>query len=913
MPVPDVSPHADTGRMAEAPTGWWARALTGAERGPSCAAEAPAWALTVAGAFAGGEFPPAGAGSWTDDFARIVAPLAGDATRRLDAALAGLPDSVADRASLLDAFTADLSHRLVTLATPVLVLELGRRRERAHDPREGFLDFVDRLATPAGALDLMAGYPVLARLLARRCATAVDTTAELLTRFAADRDRLAAGLLGGARPAVVAVRPGLGDRHRGGRTTSLVDLAGGSRIVYQPRGVAAHLWFTRLVGFVNGIVPGLDLATVAAVSGGDHGWTAFVEPAPLPGAERAGRYHRRLGGLLALAHLMRATDLHYQNLIADGDQPLLVDVETLCHPRLEPVHPDPAVVALGNSVARTGLLPALAGRHGLTDVSGVGGDPGQPTSATITEWADAGTDRMRRTVRGGRVVGGTNRPVLNGLPVEPADHAGAVLAGFGAVHDAIRRHREEFTGLLRAGTDVPVRVVPRPTRHYAAVLADATRPEQLRDMLDVERALRAAAEGPLAEHEVGDLLDGDVPLFTTTPARRQVWASTGVGVPGLVDRSGLDDVLAGLAAVDDFDRRDQQWVVAASLASRRPATGPAPAAAPAGATVAGTDELLAAACVIGDLVMSTALGGDRVNWLGLEPVTDGRFLVLPMGIGLAHGYTGVALFLAQLARTSGVRRYADVARRALTPVPDLLAGLRGQREQTAAVGAGLYGFGGIGYALARLATLSGDAEVAGWARAAVPLAEDAVSLDPDPDWAYGLAGCAAALRAVDEEIGCQRAGDLARHCAGRLTDLTGELDAAAHAVAAVTTPGGPTARLAGPSWWCPDDPPRSTPAPLDRPALRDLTLCHGELGHTDVLAVPGPDRDTDRVAAFLRRRAGTVLAQLRRDGPRCATPDGVPTPGLLTGLAGIGYGLLRLGFPDQVPSVLLLEPTPANH
>ncbi|MFL6196078.1 MAG: hypothetical protein ACJ75H_18005 [Thermoanaerobaculia bacterium] len=30
-------------------------------------------------------------------------------------------------------------------------------------------------------------------------------------------------------------------------------------------------------------------------------------------------------------------------------------------------------------------------------------------------------------------------------------------------------------------------------------------------------------------------------------------------------------------------------------------------------------------------------------------------------------------------------------------------------------------------------------------------------------------------------------------------------------------------------------------------------------------------------------------------------------PGLLTGLAGIGYGLLRAADPEHVPSVLLLD------
>ena len=35
-------------------------------------------------------------------------------------------------------------------------------------------------------------------------------------------------------------------------------------------------------------------------------------------------------------------------------------------------------------------------------------------------------------------------------------------------------------------------------------------------------------------------------------------------------------------------------------------------------------------------------------------------------------------------------------------------------------------------------------------------------------------------------------------------------------------------------------------------------------------------------------------------------PDGVYNPGLFRGTAGIGYGLLRVAFPDLLPSVLSL-------
>jgi lantibiotic modifying enzyme len=85
-----------------------------------------------------------------------------------------------------------------------------------------------------------------------------------------------------------------------------------------------------------------------------------------------------------------------------------------------------------------------------------------------------------------------------------------------------------------------------------------------------------------------------------------------------------------------------------------------------------------------------------------------------------------------------------------------------------------------------------------------------------------------------------------------------------------------------------------------------MSLCHGELGVLEALTGCAPDHEPAAVARA--RGIAFLLGALEKFGPCCGTPDGVPVPGLLTGLAGIGYGLLRLGFVERVPSVLLLEP-----
>lgn len=85
-------------------------------------------------------------------------------------------------------------------------------------------------------------------------------------------------------------------------------------------------------------------------------------------------------------------------------------------------------------------------------------------------------------------------------------------------------------------------------------------------------------------------------------------------------------------------------------------------------------------------------------------------------------------------------------------------------------------------------------------------------------------------------------------------------------------------------------------------------LCHGGLGNLELLLEISRRTAGDRPPE-LDELAARMLDDGERHGWRCGTSRGIETPGLMTGLAGVGYGLLRLADP-RVPSVLLLEPAP---
>lgn len=86
------------------------------------------------------------------------------------------------------------------------------------------------------------------------------------------------------------------------------------------------------------------------------------------------------------------------------------------------------------------------------------------------------------------------------------------------------------------------------------------------------------------------------------------------------------------------------------------------------------------------------------------------------------------------------------------------------------------------------------------------------------------------------------------------------------------------------------------------------TLCHGSLGNLELILEASRRLDHSRWQPHLTRLASQALEEIARHGWYCGTSQGIESPGLMTGLAGIGYGLLRLAEADAVPSVLTLEP-----
>lgn len=930
-----------------------------------------------------------------------------------------------------------LTGQMGPLLERTLVLEMHVARLQGQlsgdTPAARFAAFAARLRDPALRRDLLAEYPVLARQLVNRARQTSTAVAEVLERLAADWPAIVTTLFQGANPGTLAaITLGEGDTHNDGRTVAILTFADGQKLVYKPRSLAVDAVFQRLLAWLNahGTAQAYRLLTVLERDG--YGWVEFVQGAPCHDANEVERFYLRQGGYLALLYTLYAGDFHFENLLAAGEHPVLIDLEALFHPNLldyDPARPEHlAQQAIDDSVLSVSMLPQrlrFAGSSAAIDISGMGAGGRQTTPDKLPTWEGAGTDEMRLRRQHLEFTTEGHRPVLDGAAVDVSAQGHAVARGFAQVYELLRRHRDELLapgGLLQEFAAVEVRIVARATRTYSLLLQENTHPDLLRSALERDRFYsllwRDVAATPRLAHlvpaEVRDLHNGDVPIFHARPGTRHLWDSRGEQIENYLPQSGLERVTERLQALDDNDLARQLWYIQASFATlrredshmtardlrgkedifnaetqmREDAEGQnalvsAPLLLGASALKEPPIEfdLLAAAQAIGDRLEQTAhRHSDHAVWIGLGLDGGEDWALNPLTMHLYDGHAGVALFLAYLGYATADTRYTDLAAAAL-------ATLRVQVEQQRATfyyPGGFSGWGGIVYTLAHLGSLwqrrdlwqeatalaelaaarlkqdeqfdiiggaagyigavvalwrcTGDERlVAFMAHAADHLVAHAQPQDVGVGWiapgmggralagfSHGAAGIAWALLLAAQITGNENYRAVARQAlryertlfdadAQNWRDLRGAPDAGEHFMHAWChgAPGIGLARLAMQPLLDDAQIPTEVAAALASTAAHGFggghSLCHGDFGNLELLVAAATALQRPTLLAEARRLASTWLAAQPQTGWRCGVPDGVETPGLMVGLAGIGYELLRLADPAATPSVLLLE------
>jgi len=266
---------------------------------------------------------------------------------------------------------------------------------KANDSGSRFEEFVGQFVHPRAQSCFLNRYPVVLRLAATQVTQTLATTVELLARVHKDRQILDEVFGEGATLGPLdGFQLGLGDPHCRGRTVAELRFAHGARIIYKPRDLTVDAQFQELLACVSRGLDQLSFRYPAILQRTSYGYMAFVEPTPCASPEELCRFYYRHGVQLALLYVLGGSDVHYENVIASGEYPVLVDLETMFTPDWRSIQLGAAEaladVYLRESVLGTGLLPDIVGLDlelAPVDVSGlIGGSKSEVAATRVPVW-----------------------------------------------------------------------------------------------------------------------------------------------------------------------------------------------------------------------------------------------------------------------------------------------------------------------------------------------------------------------------------------------------------------------------------------------------------------------------------------------------------------------------------------------
>jgi type 2 lantibiotic biosynthesis protein LanM len=639
-----------------------------------------------------------------------------------------------------------------------LLLELAIARHLhsllGETPQARFQYFLDEIDSANGRRVLDERYPLLGADIAAQADQTERFLDRLLARITQDYERVSTLFPDQGEPARLhTFTTGQGDRHdHGGSVVKLV--FEGGLALYKPRSLAMDAAYAQFLDQLaeHGIEPTQQAAV--ALDCGDYGYVSWVEHRPLHDEAAAARYYRRYGGLVAIAYVLNGSDLHLENLIACGEYPVVIDLETLLQPWVSRYAADDRRdIPYAPSVLFSSLLPGLSSDADAWDISGLASAEHRYTTRLA---AAAGTDELRLAPTDAVTQARANVPYLaDGQRITSHGYAALLVDGFETTYDGLLRLKPRLRGsrgLLAPFAQTHTRTVLRSTPIYARLLNALSHPQYLRSAAERDAVLARLELGSrhwpfLArthDAERAALLRGDVPRFTACVNSLDIHDGDGRVVKNLCERSGWDEVQRRLRILSPRDLRRQSHALAQALeCDRLSSTLDAGAGFDTEAILRVSSayrggSFLETAVAIGDELL--ALSFRRGGGLALfHPEYGNReqAAIGPMGISLYEGMPGLILLFAELGLQTGHARFTRAADAALASCRRFL-----REDPQAFHSIGAYdGLGGWIYVLLTLgARLRRDElidEAASWV---APLVER-IGADRHLDLIGGAAGC----------------------------------------------------------------------------------------------------------------------------------------------------------------------------
>lgn len=528
------------------------------------------------------------------------------------------------------------------------------------------------LINPEYLEGLQLKYPELFRLLKLRSEQTVENIEELVIRLEKDQGEIIERLCSGETfYGIRSLDMGGADSHNRGKAVTKIVLDQGSRIIYKPHGLKKEVQYQKLLRKLYKEL-GMYTLELPYIHRDNYGWELWLDHSTCHNVGQIQRYFRRVGVHLFLAYLLSATDLHGENLMAVGEFPVILDMETFpgmcCFERK--ANADTKVQeTIQRSVLRTGILPS--GSWAGIGVNAIHPAKEQVTALKMPVVELDKTVKMRIGYRQVRVNLQNSLPLLNGREVDPYHYREMVCDSFSQAYSVWLEEKEEMLYYLLPFYEEKFRIVRRNTQQYAVFLSASLHPaylssyqkrrvflEKLREQNKTENAL----DQKLEEYEIAALIDMDIPVFYGEGRRRSILSGDGKEYTDYFEDRPDQAFQKGINSFNKTDCELQKILIRLSFEKLRPEKRRLPHR-----SLKKEERLLQEKAntqinKIAEYLLDTAVF-DRngvPSWMGIRMQSRGEWDCKPIGFDLYDGIPGIAIFLEKLAVVRAEEKYDEL-------------------------------------------------------------------------------------------------------------------------------------------------------------------------------------------------------------------------------------------------------------
>lgn len=421
-------------------------------------------------------------------------------------------------------------------------------------------------------ISLLEEYPVLARRIGTTMEYFLNFIEESLDRFYEKKKDLETAFFNGDPiRKIINIQGEISDLHQKGKSVLILILDGNRKLVYKPRSLEIDVaWEEFLTHFA---MKKSDVKAPHAVDFGQYGFIEYIEHRPCGSREELKKYYYNAGALMALLFAFGGNDFHMENIIADGDTPVIVDTETLMMP-----------------VAR------YFGKGGKDDPDDEESKKKEQSLEAVIErsvmkmgflpmWQK---DRENKRADYGGLTG--DKPEMKNLPVYQGEkYAGngfsaEITKGFRDMYRHIMQQREELlhgTKGVRLFERCKFRMLIRNSQTYGNLLDHIIQPALLKDGFDYSMMTDRMVNAFLYDaHKsiVPQLINvfrsekraverGDIPIFYCEPDGQGILDEEALLFGCYFEKSAVGNARERIAGLNEEDLMIQLQIIEKSLAT----------------------------------------------------------------------------------------------------------------------------------------------------------------------------------------------------------------------------------------------------------------------------------------------------------------------------------------------------------